>query len=85
MFAYYKCGDLAAIYVEFSKSLGLQPFFGIKTCNEETVIDIPYGQIIFTPQKKLRQEKIYELRIEPTHYGQADQKIHTPTKGIAKN
>ncbi len=56
MFAYGKCGKYFAVYIEFSKELGIKPFFEFYTCNGETILDMPYGQIIITPQKILAAE-----------------------------
>lgn len=85
MFAYFKCGKSAALYIEFSKNLGLRPFFRIKTCNGETVLDIPYGQLIFTPPRKAMQKPKQRVKVEPTNDEQADKKIHAPPAGVAKN
>ena len=56
MFAYVKYGKHFALYAELSKELGARPFFEFNTCNGETIIDIPYGQLILTSGKKLKAE-----------------------------
>lgn len=57
MSLYIKYKTLFALYIEFTVQFALTPFFRIKTCKGETIIDIPYGQIIFTPGNKLRSEQ----------------------------
>lgn len=54
MIAYIRCRKIFAIYLEFSRAWGPRPFFRLKTCNGESIMDIPYGQIIITPGKILR-------------------------------
>lgn len=83
MFAYLKCRRFAALYIEFSIELGLRPFFEIKTCNGETVFDIPYGQIIFTPAKSLRQESAKTIRNEQTQHKNTN--FHAPPARTAKD
>jgi hypothetical protein len=53
---YIRCRQLFAVYLEFSRALGARPFFSLNTCNGESIMDIPYGQIIITPGKRLRAE-----------------------------
>ena len=59
MFYYVKCGNFFAIYVELSKDFGLKPFFKLDTCNNETIIDMPFMRSIITPHKRLIQENTY--------------------------
>lgn len=59
MFAYVKCWHYFAVYAEMSKNLGATPFFKINTCNSETIIDIPFCQIILTPGGTLAAETKY--------------------------
>jgi hypothetical protein len=56
MFAYVKYGKHFALYAEFSLAFGARPFFGLNTCNGETIVDIPYGQIILTGGSRLKAE-----------------------------
>lgn len=56
MVAYFKCGKHFAVHCELSRELGFMPFFGLNTCNGETIVDIPFGRIILTPRKKLLAE-----------------------------
>ena len=57
MYIYKRFGRYMAVYGEFSTDLGMKPFFAFKTCNLETIIDLPYVQIILTPGSKLKAEK----------------------------
>jgi hypothetical protein len=56
MFAYVKYGKHFALYAELSLAFGVRPFFGFNTCNGETILDIPYGQIILTGGARLKAE-----------------------------
>lgn len=56
MFAYVKYGKRFAVFAELSRSLGPRPFFAWNTCNGETILNIPYGQVILTPGWKLKAE-----------------------------
>jgi hypothetical protein len=53
MFAYFSNRYTGAIYLEFKKELGAQPVFAVNNCMGETVIDLPFVQIIITPRSKL--------------------------------
>lgn len=53
---YYRFKNHFAVYLEFKKDFGLQPWMKINTCNGETILDIPYGQVIFTTGAKLEGE-----------------------------
>lgn len=46
---YLRFCRLGAIYVEWSRHLTAWPFLEINTCNNETIIDIPYCRVIWTP------------------------------------
>jgi hypothetical protein len=56
MFAYHKYGKRFAFYAEMSKALGARPFLKLNTCKGETILNIPYGQIILTGGAKLKAE-----------------------------
>jgi hypothetical protein len=56
MYIYGKCGNVFALYLELSPALGKTPWLDINTCNNETIIDIPYGQIILTTRAALLGE-----------------------------
>lgn len=91
MFAYLKCGKSAAIYFELSKNLGKHPIFSINSCNEETIINIPYGQIIFTPPKRsVKNLKATRKRFEKQckdakDYDYDSKNIYAPPQRAAKN
>jgi hypothetical protein len=44
---------LGAIYVEWSRHHSPLPLFEKNSCNGETIIDIPYCRVIFTPERLL--------------------------------
>ena len=53
---YYRLGKIFALHVEISKELGTSPFFRFYTCKGETILDIPYIQVIFTGSHSLKNE-----------------------------
>lgn len=81
MIAYVKYRNVCAISFEWSKDLGIWPFFKFNTCKGETVIDIPYGQIIITPRAKLLAEK----KRQAHDYEQRDQKLPPAPPGATEN
>ncbi|MCB1533015.1 MAG: hypothetical protein KDJ35_09125 [Alphaproteobacteria bacterium] len=89
MFTYFKCGESTALFIEFSKNLGAHPYFEVKTCNGETIVDIPYGQFIFTPPKRLvkspkKPDKVRE-KIKKAYDGRENKNIHAPPQRVAEN
>ena len=48
MMTYIKLGKVRGIYFEIRKELKFHTFFKKNTFHHETIIDIPYAQIIFT-------------------------------------
>ncbi|MCD8570661.1 MAG: hypothetical protein LRY76_03890 [Alphaproteobacteria bacterium] len=66
-----RIAELFAVYGEWRKEYGRKPFFSIHACNGETIIDIPYGQIIFTPRRILLAEKAAGNCLQGFHDGQS--------------
>ncbi len=79
MNTYFKHTKLGAIYAELSKELGIKPFFVIKHCNSETIIHMPYMNIIITPRAALHDEK---RSIKHEH---KDKQAPPHPKGASKN
>jgi hypothetical protein len=52
---YVRYKYIGAAYIELNKEFGAAPLYGINSCNGETIIDIPYGQIILTPPAVLKR------------------------------
>lgn len=48
MMTYIKLGKIRGASIEFNVNFGLKPFFQKNTFHHETIVDIPYGQIIYT-------------------------------------
>lgn len=48
MINYIKLGKVRAVSIEINGRLGLKPFFRKNCFHHETIIDIPYAQIIYT-------------------------------------
>jgi hypothetical protein len=85
----------AQLYIEFRKSYGLRPFFKRqKTCTDESVFDIPFTRIIFTPKSYKAKSNTYNakknslsLKIK-TQKNRANKHDHYVSKthaGVAKN
>lgn len=51
MITYIKLGKVRGLSIELGKDLGSKPIFKKNTFHYETIIDIPYGQIIYTSEK----------------------------------
>lgn len=56
MTVYWKCANFFAIYIECARAFGIKPLLGINSFNKETIFDIPYGRIIFTPGSALARQ-----------------------------
>lgn len=48
MITYIKLGKIRGLSVEFKNEFGSRPFFQKNTFHHETILDIPYVQIIYT-------------------------------------
>lgn len=57
MIMYYRWRRKFAVYCEISRELSLWPLFSVDTCNQETVIDMPWMHVIVTPRCCLEKEK----------------------------
>jgi len=49
MLIYIKLGKVRGLAVEIQKEFGRKPFFLKKSFDTETIIDIPYTQLVYTP------------------------------------
>lgn len=49
MLIYLKLGKVRGLTIEIRKDFGRKPFFVKKSCDFETIIDIPYTQFVYTP------------------------------------
>ena len=63
---YISPGKFFALFIELNLVFGCKPFFSIKTCEGETIIDIPYIRIIYTPYRILKaaSDNTHETRID---------------------
>lgn len=57
MYIYAGYRYLGAIYVECNKAFGRTPLIMIESCNGETIVNIPYVQMIITPRKVMRHNE----------------------------
>lgn len=53
MTIYLTCGRVFALYIEINYKLGKSPCFSSKKHREETITQLPFTTIIFTPRHKL--------------------------------
>jgi hypothetical protein len=63
MMTYIKLGKIRSLFIEINKEFGTRPVFRKNTFHYETIIDIPYGQIIYTsgqwrPKRKCSKQKV---------------------------
>jgi len=58
MINYIKLGKVRAIAIEVNYALGLKPFFQKNTFHHETIIDIPYAQIIYTSGRWYKKTRV---------------------------
>ncbi|AEP10083.1 hypothetical protein MICA_1771 [Micavibrio aeruginosavorus ARL-13] len=50
---YLRFGRLYALSLDLDRRFGFMPLFAKNTCNNETIIDIPFGQVVLTPRRVL--------------------------------
>ncbi|MCK6418356.1 MAG: hypothetical protein L6Q57_05380 [Alphaproteobacteria bacterium] len=55
---YIRGGQFFALYLEICRDFGSRPFFRLETCDKETIIQLPYAQIIWTPGACLKDEAL---------------------------
>ena len=48
MIHYIKLGKVRGLSIEINKNFGSKPIFRKNSLHGETILDIPYGQLIFT-------------------------------------
>lgn len=49
MIIYIKLGKIRGLSLDLNKNFGSRPIFQKNSLHGETIIDIPFGQIIYTP------------------------------------
>jgi hypothetical protein len=57
MIIYIKLGKTRGLSFELNKNFGFEPFFRKNSLQDETIIDIPWAQIIFTSGKWVPKNK----------------------------
>ena len=92
MQCYWRHNLLFAIYMEFSKDLGLRPYWKYRRIQKELMIEIPYGYVIITPARRLLGE--YKVENSARQNGQRhgmrkhekrDRRLFGTLKGATKN
>lgn len=56
MFVYIEIKFLGAFFFEVDRKLTVQPLFAKYYCKGETIIEIPYSRIIYTPIVRLNDQ-----------------------------
>ncbi len=54
---YVKIGNSFAMLVDVDRRYGFSPAASFKSCNGETIVDIPFIRIILTGRKRLHGER----------------------------
>jgi hypothetical protein len=76
MITYLKLGRVRGISLEFKKELGVTPLFIKNTFHYETIIDIPYVQIIYTSGKWFPKRRVSNVNKENGKTGKNSKRIH---------
>lgn len=85
MIAYIKLGKVRGLSVEINRELGSSPFFQKNTFHHETIVDIPYVQIIYTsglwtPKKRVLTSKDLIKKIPIRSASNVNEKTGQTTK-----
>lgn len=56
MVLYLPFCNFFALYIEFNFLFGIKPLYSKEKFKGETIIYIPYGQIIYTPSRVLKEK-----------------------------
>jgi hypothetical protein len=57
MTAYWRCNNMFAVYIEYSRKLGPAPFLSWCIINGELAVNWPYGLAYITPSSALKAER----------------------------
>jgi hypothetical protein len=79
MMLFIKCGRLFALHAEWAKGFSPRPFFKIHHCKGETIFDMPYCRVIFTPGNRMNGY------LGSGDYGRRDQTFSGPAAGAAED
>ena len=85
MIQYIKLGKTRGLSFELNRDFGLKPFFQKNSLHHETIIDIPYGQIIFTssrwaPKHKGRKSAVVKKKLPLRRASNVNSQDHKTTK-----
>lgn len=58
MINYIKLGNIRGVSIELNSDLGIKPFFRKNSFQHETIIDIPYAQIIYTSGRWRKTKRV---------------------------
>lgn len=83
MYIYARHKYCGALYAECSKAFGAKPFCMIEHCKGETIIHLPYVQIILTPPSLLQGFQA-SLSEDETHDHGTNTKTKRPAKASPK-
>lgn len=79
MMTYIRLPGLFALHVECCREMSAEPLFSRNSCNGETIFDMPYCRVVWTPEWRLRNKKV-----EDTH-GPTTHKIPVAAAGTAED
>ncbi len=87
MLIYISVGRICAASIEMSMTLSAKPLIAKQRYKNETIIDLPFCRIIFTPTKRLGTEKDITFDQDKDEYKDAGKpdSLYCVTKGDAKN
>jgi hypothetical protein len=83
MMSYIRIGKLCAFHTEWALAFTVYPLLSWHDCNGETIIDLPFCRVIFTPGHKLQAPFLTaepDYNDEQQHY-----RLSAPPAGAAEN
>lgn len=85
MIHYIKLGKTRGLCIEINKNFGMTPFWRINSLQGETIIDIPYVQIIYTsgrwiPQKRRTKKPVVTQSLPVRRASNVNRQGHHATK-----
>jgi hypothetical protein len=76
MITYLKLGRVRGLSLELKKDFGSRPFFQKNTFHYETIIDIPYVQIMYTSGKWFPKRRASNVNKENGKIRENSKRVH---------
>jgi len=67
MIIYIKLGKVRGLTLELNTRLGLKPFYRKNSFRHETILDIPYSQVIYTSGRWRKNNRVILRSISNVH------------------